>query len=462
MGIQVNNDNIERLVGREDLKSITDYSSLKDSKSKHSGSGWLVLAFLMFNGTLGGGLLNLPISYHRAGGVISGIAVQSVFLVFLVPTVLVLCYCSDKSASSTYQDLVLSICGPKAQLACAICISLSNFSTCIMFLAIIGDLWELFFLNVARDTYCTTNPFYMTRAFIISVTSIAFILPLCFPKRIDFLRYTSILGVLGVIYMVGLVTFKYFQAHDNQGKIETRPHSWIDVILVVPDFCFAYQCHLNSVPIYSCLAKRNMREFSKTVTLAMILFVVTYTVTAVLGYLQFGDHVTNDILLSFNPTTDVMVAVVFYSVKTYTTYPILCFCGKAAFDTVWSMLWKMSPEEILYREKTRRVITTLVWFTLTLILSVFIPNIGVVIEILGAFAAAYIFVFPGLCLLKTMQDRLESGEKQNKKVHLLRVIAIVFIVVGVFIFGLTLSKAIMKDIKGVKPDSSIFTCSMVH
>ncbi|XP_059148065.1 sodium-coupled neutral amino acid transporter 7-like [Physella acuta] len=423
------------------------------------GSGWLVLAFLMFNGTIGGGLLNLPISYHHAGGVISGIAVQSVFLVFLVPTVLVLCYCSDITASKTYQDLMLSICGPKAQLACAICISLSNFSTCIMFLAIIGDLWELFFLNIARDTYCTTNPFYLTRAFMISFTSIAFILPLCFPKRIDFLRYTSILGVLGVFYIVGLVTIKYFQAHDNQGKIETRPRSWIDVILVVPDFCFAYQCHFGLVPIYSCMAKRNMREFSKTVTLAMILAVVTYTVTAVLGYLQLGDNVTNDILLSFNPTADVMVAVVLYSVKTYTTYPILCFSGRAAFDTVWCMLWKMSPEEILYREKMRRVITTLVWFTLTLILSVFVPNIGMVIEIIGAFAGTFIFIFPGLCLLKTVQDRLESGEKQAKVIHVLRGVAIIFIAVGVFIFGLTLSKAIMKDIKGVKPDSSKFTCN---
>ncbi|XP_059148104.1 sodium-coupled neutral amino acid transporter 7-like [Physella acuta] len=456
MGVQVNNGKWESSVDvKEELKSIADSSSLTN---KNLGSGWFVLAFLLFNSTVGGALLNLPISYHHAGGVFIGIFLQLVVPVFILPSLYTLIHCSDIKGSNTYQDVVLAICGPKAQLACAICVLMTAFCTCISFLVIIGDIWELVFLNIARDTYCTTNPFYMTRTFMISVTSIAFILPMCFPKRIDFLRYTSIIGVVGVFYIVGLVAIKYVQAHDNQGKIAIRPHSWMDVILVVPDICFAYQCQIALVPIYSCMAKRNMREFSKTVTLSMVLFVVTYTVTASLGYLQFGENVTNDILLSFNPTTDVMVAVVLFAVKTYTTYPINCFCGKAAFDTVWGVLWKMSPEEILYREKMRRVITTLVWFTLTLILSIFIPNIGVVMEILGAFAGAFIFIFPGLCLLKTVQERLESGEKQAILVHVLRGVAIIFIAVGVFIFGITLSKVIMKDVKGVKPDSSKFMC----
>ncbi|XP_059170117.1 sodium-coupled neutral amino acid transporter 7-like [Physella acuta] len=460
MSIQGNSVNAEYLVdGSDELKPLVGFSSSKDSTSKKEGSGWFVSAFLVVNAALGAGLLNFPIAYHQAGGVFSAVIVQSFFLVFVVLALLILGYCSDIKGCNTYQDVVLSICGPKAQLACAISVLLYCFGTCITFLIIIGDQWELFFLEVAHDLYCKTDPFYMTRAFIISVTSIAFILPLCFPKRIDFLRYASIVGVIGILYVVGLVTIKYFLPHDNPGTIATGPHSWIDVFLVVPDICFAYQCHVSIIPIYSCMGKRNIREFSKTVTLAMILCIITYTVTAALGYLQFGDTITNDILLSFNPTAEVMVAVVLVAVKTYTTYPILCFCGKAAFDTMWSMFWKMSPEEILHKEKMRRVITTLVWFTLTLLLSIFIPNIGVVIQILGAFAAVFIFVFPGMCLLKTMQNRIESGEAQPRKVYVFRWIAIVFLVLGVFIFGLTLSQAIMKDIQGAKPDSSKFTCS---
>jgi len=46
-------------------------------------------------------------------------------------------------------------------------------------------------------------------------------------------------------------------------------------------------------------------------------------------------------------------------------------------------------------EHRRRIIMTLVWFTVSLLIALFIPNIGVVISLLGGLAAIFIFVFPG-------------------------------------------------------------------
>lgn len=43
------------------------------------------------------------------------------------------------------------------------------------------------FLSLFGDRFCTS--WYMNRKFTISVTSITLILPMCFPKRIDFLKY---------------------------------------------------------------------------------------------------------------------------------------------------------------------------------------------------------------------------------------------------------------------------------
>ncbi|KAH9509495.1 hypothetical protein Btru_046039 [Bulinus truncatus] len=372
--------------GSEELEPILDSESNETSVKVQTGSGWFGSAFLVVNAALGAGLLNFPIAYHQAGGVLSAVLVQSFFLVFIIMALLILGYCSDIKKCNTYQDVVNSVCGPKAQLACAISVMLYCFGTCITFLIIIGDQWELYVF----------------------------------------------------------LTFS--------------PKSWIDVFLVVPDICFAYQCHVSVIPIYSCMAKRNLKEFSKTISLAMVICILTYTGTAALGYLQFGDTITNDILLSFEPDATVMIAVVLIAVKTYTTYPILCFCGKAAFECIWGMAWRMSSEELLLRENHRRIALTLFWFSSTLLLSIFIPNIGVVIQILGAFAAVFIFIFPGMCLLKSMQNKIESGAKQPRYVHFLKSFAIVFLVVGTFIFGLTFSQAIMKDIEGAKADSSKFTC----
>ncbi len=62
--------------------------------------------------------------------------------------------------------------------------------------------------------------------------------------------------------------------------------------------------------------------------IAIAICVATYTGTASFGYLTFGSNVNADILLSYEPTTDVLIAVILIAAKMYTTYPILLFVGR--------------------------------------------------------------------------------------------------------------------------------------
>ncbi|XP_050409346.2 sodium-coupled neutral amino acid transporter 7-like [Patella vulgata] len=423
--------------------------------SPNVGSSWFSSSFLMVNEALGGALFNFPAAYDQAGGVVVAISIQSIFLVFIVAAIMILAYCSDLSDAATYQDVVLSVCGKKTQTGAAICLFCYCFGACITFLIIIGDQWEEFFLFVSEETYCHGRPVYMDRRFTIVVTSILFILPLCFPKRIDFLTYASFVGVAGILYLMVIVAVKYFlqDPSDKPTYVKTKPDNWMDIFLVIPEICFAYQCHVSIIPIYSCMEKRNLKEFSKTVSVAMVLCVLFYTVTGILGYLQFGHRITSDIILSFDPDTTVVIAVVLIAVKTYTTYPILLFCGRAAFDSVWNTALRLTPEVIEQRERKMRISATLVWFTITVALAIFIPNIGVVIEFLGACSALLIFIFPGMCLMKSMLDKQDKGpefQTNSNRIKFLIFVGCAFITLGAFIFGLIVSQAIQKDIHGTK------------
>ena len=62
--------------------------------------------------------------------------------------------------------------------------------------------------------------------------------------------------------------------------------------------------------------------------MAILLCLFAYTGTASFGYLTFGSLVNADILLSYPPTPDVLVAVILIAVKMYSTYPILLFVGR--------------------------------------------------------------------------------------------------------------------------------------
>ena len=87
-----------------------------------------------------------------------------------------------------------------------------------------------------------------------------------------------------------------------------------------------------------------------------------------------------------------------------------------------------------------------VWFFLSLILALVIPNIGDVIKLLGSLAAVFIFIFPGLCLFKCT-IRADSSYIMRKTWALLA-LSLVFIGLGGFIFGVVFTQGIKSLISG--------------
>ena len=93
--------------------------------------------------------------------------------------------------------------------------------------------------------------------------------------------------------------------------------------------CVFFQCHVSVIPIYSCMKQRNIKQFTIATSSAIAICVFVYTGAATFGYLTFGSKVDDDIISNYSankPT--VMVALIAMAAKTYTTYPILLFCGR--------------------------------------------------------------------------------------------------------------------------------------
>lgn len=97
------------------------------------------------------------------------------------------------------------------------------------------------------------------------------------------------------------------------------------------------------------MKKRTLPEFTKTVLVALFVCVFAYTGTASFGYLTFGSDVNEDILLSYKPTVDVLIAVFLIAVKMYTTYPILGFVGRwVIFSCTQQKAPKRAQENLEY------------------------------------------------------------------------------------------------------------------
>jgi sodium-coupled neutral amino acid transporter 7/8 len=130
-------------------------------------------------------------------------------VIIIVGALLILAYCTDSNQSSNFQDVIYSMCGKKWQTINSLCIILYMFGCCITFFIIIGDqldqskhskfklvwlIWNVYMYDWSLVITCIFGAeqlqhWYFHRKFTIAVTSILFILPLCYPKRIDFLTY---------------------------------------------------------------------------------------------------------------------------------------------------------------------------------------------------------------------------------------------------------------------------------
>lgn len=69
--------------------------------------------------------------------------------------------------------------------------------------------------------------------------------------------------------------------------------------------------------------------------------------------------------------------------------------SRAVIEGLWLRFQGEQVEVCVRREKRRRILQTLVWFVVTLVLALFTPDIGRVISMIGGLAACFIFVFPG-------------------------------------------------------------------
>ncbi|XP_054277229.1 sodium-coupled neutral amino acid transporter 7-like [Macrosteles quadrilineatus] len=421
--------------GNDEITSSTSSSSDSIAGlviSERGESSRLAAVFLLVNAALGAGLLNFPQAFDQAGGITVALLVQLVLVCCVCFGLLVLAHSSWHVHAATLYDTVAGTCGSKGSLLCSLLIALYCFGTCVTFLIIIGDQFDRVLMSLVGPNFCHT--WFMNRQFTITASSAIFILPLCYSRKIDFLKYASSLGVLAVLYVVGLVVVQHYTGDFIPGPIKTSPTHWTDVFYVVPVICFGYQCHVSVVPIYSCMRDRRTSSFTIVVVTTLVICGLAYSLTGTYGYLTFGSHVSSDILQDYGAEkVAVLVGIVAIAVKTVTTYPILLFCGREAVTNVWcGIIHDWDP----CKEKLRRIVISSVWLIATILLAVVAPGIGIVIDALGSLAAVFIFIFPGLCLLQTCLKRDPCLMATRMQWYV--TIAVVFVAVGTFVLGVVL------------------------
>ncbi|KAM7438690.1 hypothetical protein ABFA07_011802 [Porites harrisoni] len=407
----------------------------------HEGIPIWRAALLVVNAALGAGILNFPQAYAECGGIATAIVIQMSLLVFITGAFLILAYCADKHGSQNFQEVIREVLGPGAYIVTQIFVLLYMFGSTIAYMILIGD--QLQSVGKAIDS---EPPWYLSRIFLMCAVCIIFLLPLCLPKTLKVLSYSSALGTIGAIFICVVTATKYFQGNYtvNTESVQVQL-PWTEAFSAVPIICFGFQCHVPSIAVYAELKRASVPRFGIVVVIAMAICAAAYAITGSFGYLTFGTKVKSDVLLNYHPN-DVLVncARVTLSIIVLSTGAVVVFCGRSCLEGLYLSFFRMPPALAEVHERKRRIIQTIVWFSLSLIVSVFVKDIGYAVALIGGLAALFIFFFPGICLV---QEMLQYPVLSTTK-KLLIALGLFYVVLGVFIFADSEVFAIMKDITG--------------
>lgn len=403
-------------------------------RESRSGTGMLGTIFLIVNATLGAGLLNFPQAFDKAGGVVTAVFTQLLFLVFITAALVILANCSDITSTSTIQNMFAELYGHKVLSLCAICVTVYSFGCCLTFLIIVGDQFDRVLVNYYGIDYCHT--WYLSRPFVTATMCSICILPLCFFKRLDVLSYASSIGCVTVLYVVWLITYKSLtNTESDVVPMKIWPDSEYEALQMLPIICFAYQSHMTAIPMYACMKDRSLGKFTVCAIASMLICFAAYTIVGIAGYATFGSgKVPSDILQGYTDKSTILtIAIVFIAIKNFTTYPIVLYCGRDALLNLFGT--DINVINIRYRS-----LIALIWFVASLVIAIIVPDISPVINLLGSLSAAFIFVIPGICLLQSIL--LKDPELFLNKDRILIFFSIFITALGAFVSGIIFMEAL--------------------
>ncbi|KAG6554569.1 hypothetical protein Mapa_003587 [Marchantia paleacea] len=387
-------------------------------------SPW-VSVFNLCNAAIGAGVLSFPYSFRRTG-IVGGLFFTGIIWVIEVFALCLLVRVTEKYNSQSYQQLVLSVLGSKMAVITSVTMITFLVGSMISYL-IITDVFAPVFAELFGE-----SSVFADRRVVIVLFTILLILPLALKTTLKALNYSSVISVAMLIYLtVVLVTIgaKGLIANGFPSDIllwDAGRHAFIIIDIVV----FAFQCHIQVVPIFAELAENptpffgdekglleerlldeevisqiSLRQRSERVKrmdgvvfTSMSLCVVCYCLVGLFGYLIFPD-VESDVLKSFGNKNGFMnFARIGMAVVAIVCYPVQSIPARSILDDVVKALMKAPVAAF---SLTRHTTITLFLVGSTLTVALLINNVGTVFSVVASSGGVMVvFVIPGLLLVR--------------------------------------------------------------
>uniref|UniRef100_A0A7S3LKT7 Amino acid transporter transmembrane domain-containing protein n=1 Tax=Aplanochytrium stocchinoi TaxID=215587 RepID=A0A7S3LKT7_9STRA len=174
---------------------------------------------------------------------------------------------------------------------------------------------------------------------------------------------------------------------------------------------FAFVCQHSTFIVFNTLKIPTVRVWRRVAIGSLTIVGLLSILLSLSGYLSFFNETQANILNNFPRTGEPAIdaARMFLAMTMILTFPMELFVARHALNNI--IFGDPSNMPI---PTTRHVVITLSLWTLALIVALTVSNLGLVLELVGAFSGSMIgYIFPALCYLKVRR----KNRKALKRVY---------------------------------------------
>eukprot|EP00753_Platysulcus_tardus_P017388 PLAT6389.6.p1 GENE.PLAT6389.6~~PLAT6389.6.p1 ORF type:complete len:475 (+),score=157.24 PLAT6389.6:41-1426(+) len=383
----------ERLLSVSDVELHSDGSD--DALVSHEvasgkdgiGSGLLGASFNFINSIVGAGIIGLPFALRHSG---LWLGILLLFLVaFLIDNgvrKLVAAGQDLPKSKQSFEGVMEHYYGRRGYYTVCFFMFAMAYGAMIGYAIVIGDTIPKVFGALAG-----ADSILASREFMLSLFSLLAILPLCLMKDMSSLAGSSAVSIAFDVIMVIIVVATASAAAAQQGitaEAAEAPYAFAhgSFFAGLGAMSFAFVCQHNSFIVFNSMARPTQRNWRIVSNVSVAFALTVCLIMAIVGYLSFLDETKGDILDNF-PANDAAatVARLLLALTMVLTFPMEHFVARHIVMAVMGV--KMT-------DKRRYLSTAVLWGSTTLLSLVF-TDVGVVLELTGAFSASSLgFILP--------------------------------------------------------------------
>ena len=396
----------ELLLRKHDPESLRSPNRKPDIRallllSRRSNGSFLSGSISLLKTILGAGMLAMPAAIATVGYV-PGVVLILVTGLLSSFSLHLYAECAEVLGPEASLSTLSSMTYPSLSLVFDAGMAAKCAGVCISFLVVIQDMLP----SVAGGVFGPEDKLLDRHIFL--GASLPFVVPLSMKRSLESLRFTSMLGLVAVIYMVclSLYHFGYNQVSSNWSAFVPLTVNSTRALAV---FIFAFTCHQNIFSVHNSVtsADASPTKMSRLINTCVCISAVIYLAFSSLSYCTFGSDAKPNVFLNYpNIGWPYFVGRLAFVLLAVVSFPLMLHpCRKSLLD-IYSRLAGDADLDEASRGDKRHYVSTVLILAFVYVSAWIVQDLSLISALIGTIAGIPIcYILPGIFYTKIMHDR---------------------------------------------------------